>query len=580
MQTIQILQDSLINKIAAGEVIENPTSVLKELVENAIDAKADNIRIEIKGSGLLLIKVEDDGMGMNSKDAVLCFKRHATSKIQKFEDLINVNTMGFRGEALASIAAVAKIDLKTSIKNIATFVKVEASKIISVNEIARTKGTTIEVKSLFYNVPVRKKFQKSLSYINSEIIKTIINLALSKPNIGFSLILNGKTIFSSAFNKEKKEKSFKKRIKELLSKDFIYSSDVNFEFQNIKIFGFIGNPKTCKKTRSMQSLIINDRIVTCPAISRFIKEAYATRIAEDDFPIFALHITLPSNFIDVNVHPQKKEIRLREQIFIKEAIMKAIDTAFIKEKPNEKNKVSFVKEINFNKSNNDEYQKIPKENIFEKFEKQLIFKDFNFFENFFKDFLYINNFVFIDAKFLKTYLDLEEENEIIIIDLSSIYSYFLFEKIKLKKNISKVQKLLIPIDIELSTNDLNFLENNLQNFSNLGFDIRIISKSSIVIDQMPDILTKEDIKDLFFLILEDLKHFSKINIIDHIYEKKIAKEISSLSKRKIFSKKEAINLLKMFIDNKNIRFDALGNPFFITLNKNKIEKLFKNRENK
>ncbi len=579
MQKIQILHDSLINKIAAGEVIENPTSVVKELVENSIDANAKNIHIEIKGSGLLSIKVEDDGSGMNKEDAILCFERHATSKIQKFEDLINVNSMGFRGEALASIAAVSKVELKTSQDSIATCIKIEASKLINVSEVARTKGTTIEVKSLFYNVPVRKKFQKGPSYINSEIIKTVTNLSLSKPNIGFSLILNGKNIFSSSYNEEKKELSFKKRIKEFLSKEFVSSNiDVDFEANNIKIFGLIGNPHVSKKTRSMQHLIVNDRVVTCISISRFIKDAYSTRIAPDDFPVFALNIMVPPNFIDVNVHPQKKEIRLRELVFIKEAINTAINKAFIKEPQKaEKNQRFFEKEISFTKIEDDKYQKIPKENIFQKFERQMIFDDFNFIENIFNDFLQINNFIFIDGKFLKNYLDLEDEDQIIIIDLSAIYAYFLFEKIISKKSISKSQNLLIPINMDLSSNDLNFLEENLQNFTNLGFDIRVISKNSIVIDSMPDIITKESVKDLLVIILEDLKNFDKTNIIDEIYEKKIAKEINILSKRKSFSKKEAINLINIFIENKNIKFDFLGNPFFTTLNKNKVEKLFKTR---
>lgn len=582
VQTIQILPDALINKIAAGEVIENPTSVIKELVENSIDANAKNIRLEIKGSGLQSIKVEDDGCGMNKEDAVFCFERHATSKIQKFEDLINVSSMGFRGEALASIAAVSKVELKTSENTVATCVKIEGTKIISINEIARTKGTTIEVKSLFYNVPVRKKFQKSLSYINSEIIKTCINLSLSKPNIGFSLILNDKKVFSTHFNDEKKEISFKKRIKELLSNEFSSTSiEVNFEANNIKIFGFIGDPSSSKKTRAQQYLIINDRLVTSHIISRFIKDAYSTRIAEDDFPIYALHIEVPQNFIDVNVHPQKKEIRISEQIYIKEAIKKAIDNAFldkdfvIENKVEEKKEIFFDKEISFKKIEDENFQNKPKENIFDKFEKQLIFEKLDLTETIFKDFFQINNFVFIDAKLFKSYLDLKDEDEIILIDLSAIYSYLLTEKITSKKNISKSQNLLIPIIIELDKYDINFIEENHQNLSNLGFEIRVISKNSIAIDSMPDILTKDNLKNLFFLIIEDLHNFDKTNLVDKIYEKKIAKEISLLSKKKNFSKKEAIDLLKMLIDMKNVKFDFLGNPFFITFNKEKIEKFFK-----
>lgn len=575
-RTIQILQDSLINKIAAGEVLENPTSVVKELTENSIDAKAENIHIEIKGSGLLSIKVEDDGIGMNREDAVLCFERHATSKIKKFEDLININSMGFRGEALASIAAVSKVELKTSRDSMATLVKIEGSKLISVDEIARTRGTTVEVKSLFYNVPVRKKFQRAFSYINSEIIKTVTCLALSKPNIGFSLDLNGRLIFAADNNNEDIKTAFNKRIKQMLSGDFSSSvTDVDFDEDCVKILGSVGNPSACKKTKSSQYLIINDRVVTCHAISKFMKDAYSTRIAEDDFPIFVLNIKVPSNFIDVNVHPQKKEIRLTELVLIREAVKKAVDKAFIKELDKEKTPVFFENEISFAKTEENSCQESAKENIFEKFEKQLIFENFNPLENIFKDFLQTNNFVFLDAKLLKSHLDLKDDEEILIIDLSAIYSYLLFEKIKTKKNISRQQNLLIPITIDLHSGDIYFLENNLLNLSDLGFEIRVVGKNAVVIDAMPDIIANESVKDVFFLILEDLKHFDKTDAVDKIHEKKIAREISVLSKTKKFSRKEAINLLNIFIDAKNVKFDFLGNPLFIALDKVKIEKLFK-----
>lgn len=580
MQTINILPDALINKIAAGEVIENPTSVVKELVENSIDAKAKNIHIEIKGSGFLSIKVEDDGIGMNKDDAIFCFERHATSKIKNFEDLIKVNSMGFRGEALSSIAAVSKVDLKTSQDTVATFVKIEGSKIIDISEVARTKGTTIEVKSLFYNTPVRKKFQKALSYINSELIKTIINLSLSQPNLGFSLNLNGKDEFVLPYNSDSKEIAFNKRVKELLSKEFLSSLDVNYEDNNIKIFGLIGSPNTCKKTRSCQFLIINDRVVTSSLISKLIKDAYATRISEDDFPIFSLNIKMPSSFIDVNVHPQKKEIRLTEIVYIKDAINKMIEKAFIIDKTNVSSKpfseptTFFENKLEFTQVDNQNISK-PKENIFDKFEKQLLFENFSSNNHLFNDFIQINNFVLLDAFVYKSFLDLKDDDELLLVDLSNIYSYFLYEKILSKKPISKTQNFLVPQEVLLSLDDINFLEQNLDNFSNLGFEIRVLSKKSIAIDAIPEIVQKENLKDLLFLILEDFRNYDKTNLVDKIYEKRVAKEISIISKKKSYSKKEAIELLSIFINLKNIKFDFLGNPFFITFNRDKLEKLFK-----
>ena len=330
-QSIQILDDNLINKIAAGEVIESPVSVIKELVENSIDANAKNIVIEVKKSGLELIRVEDDGIGMSKEDAYLCFKRHATSKIKTFDDLISVDSMGFRGEALASIAAVSKVEIKTSIKNVATHLKLDRSQIIFEKEIARTRGTTLEIKALFYNVPVRKKFQKTLTYLNSEIVKIITNLSLTRPDIGFKLILNSDTKISTDPQALDKKVAFKNRIKNLLAKDVIKSAlEVDFSRNDIEIFGLISDPNFSKKNKAYQYLIVNNRAIYSSIISKFIKEAYFTKIQENEFPVFALQIKLPFQFVDVNVHPQKKEIRIRELVFIKGAIKKDIDQAFEK----------------------------------------------------------------------------------------------------------------------------------------------------------------------------------------------------------------------------------------------------------
>ncbi|MFA6119492.1 MAG: DNA mismatch repair endonuclease MutL [Parachlamydiales bacterium] len=581
---IQILDDILINKIAAGEVIENPISVIKELVENSLDAQAKNIIIEIRQSGFISIKIEDDGIGMSKEDAVLCFQRHATSKIKNFEDLLNISSMGFRGEALSSIAAVSKVDLKTSKDDLATHVKVEASKIILVDEIARNNGTSIEVKSLFFNVPVRKKFQKSLSYINSEIIKTSTQLAIANPNIGFKLILNEKIIFSCQNNELKKNEAFKKRVKELFQDDFVSSCiELDFQSENISIYGYIGLPQYSKKTKSLQHLIINDRVVSNYLISKFIKDAYANRIAEDDYPIFALNIKLPNNLIDVNVHPQKKEIRISDSFYLKDFIKKAIDYAFenkFKENKNEEFKACFSNDLNFKKAdfNPHAYEEETsflkdKENVFQKYEKQMYFeKIYN--ESPIENFLLIDRFVLIDSNCLH---DLEGSgvNELLVIDLGVLNAGLLFEKIKNKKGFSKIQNLLVPINIELSKSDMAFVEENIDSFINLGIDLKVITQKSISIEAIDESIINENINELFFVILEDLKFFNKSEKIDHIYEKKLSRELLMFSKKKKYSMQEAKDLLKKFKDMKNTNFDSLRDPHFIKLDKEKIERLFK-----
>lgn len=580
---IEILEDNLINKIAAGEVIESPSSVVKELIENAIDAKGTKIYIEIKKAGLELIRVEDDGIGMNKNDALLCFKRHATSKIKSFDDLINVSSMGFRGEALASIAAVSKIDLKTSTKDIATFVKMDASKMISISEIARTKGTSIDVKHLFFNVPVRRKFQKTYSYINSEIIKIVICLALSHPKIEFKLVLDEKEqILTPSFLDEEKI-AFKKRVQNLLSKEFSQSSYlVDYSIDNINIFGLIGSPHIAKKTRSVQYLIINNRVVSSYLIAKFIKLAYATRISEDDFPIFAINIKMPSSFIDINVHPQKKEIRLREYLFIKEAINKAIDQAFekdfLKKEDKTATKAVFNSDINFTNPKVSQDTEVEKVNIFQKYEKQMLFDKFFDIQNIIDEFLQIDNFIFIESKYLQSFIDDIEDEKMVIIDLGAIFTTDLFEKIKNRKNFSKSQKLLVPINITLCPNDITFVEDNIKVFVDLGFELHRIGKDQIVIEAIDEIILREDLNGLFFLILEDLKQYNKTDKVDALYERELAKKLNSFAKTKSFSTQEAINLLNLFINNKMSCFDPLGNKILINVSKDQIERqFFKNK---
>ena len=579
MSHIKILEDNLINKIAAGEVIESPVSVVKELIENAIDAKAIKIYIEIKKAGLELIKVEDNGIGMGKNDALLCFKRHATSKIKSFEDLINVSSMGFRGEALASIAAVSKIDLKTSTKDVATFVKMDAARMVSISEIARTKGTSFDVKHLFFNVPVRRKFQKTHSYINSEIIKVATALAMSHPEIEMKLVIDDKALFLAPSFLDEKKEAFKKRVKNLLSKEFSKASYiVDYSINNIKIFGLIGSPNASKKTRSNQYLIINNRVVVSNLIAKFIKQAYATRISEDDFPIFAIGLDIPTSFIDVNVHPQKKEIRFREYQFIKESIKKAIDLAFEKdflEKKDGRSKKAIIdSNLNFTKMDIPQEIEIEKVNIFQKFERQMLFDKFFDIQNIMDEFLQIDNFIFFESKYLKNVIDDIEDEKMVIIDLSAVFAKDLFEKMKNRKNPSKSQKLLVPINITLSPSDSAFVEENIKSFLDLGFDLHRIGKDQIVIDAIDEILVREDINDLFFVILEDVKQYNKSDKVDALYEKKLAKKINLFAKNKSFSTQEAINLLNLFINNKMSYFDPLGNKILIKVSKDQIDKQF------
>ncbi len=332
---IRVLTDHTINKIAAGEVIENPASVVKELVENALDAGATEICIEIKGGGRQLIRITDNGCGMSADDALLCLERHATSKIREVEDLLSIDTMGFRGEAIPSIASISKFTLITSPnppihpEQIGTMVSVDGGKILHSSPAACSPGTCIEVKNLFFNVPVRKKFQKSPAYDANEIQKMLTLLALGYPTIKFQLISNEKSILTAPQpKKDSLQKNIGQRIEDILGKDFFEEVIPLESHKNeCSLHGFIGLPSAHRPNRTGQYLFINKRAVYSPFVAYVVKEGYGPSLPPNRHPIFVLHLHLPGQWVDVNVHPQKKEVRLRQESLFKEMIFKAVENA-------------------------------------------------------------------------------------------------------------------------------------------------------------------------------------------------------------------------------------------------------------
>lgn len=327
---IRVLDEHTINKIAAGEVIENPASVVKELVENALDAGAKEICIEIKGGGRQLIRITDNGSGMNSDDALLCLERHATSKIKDVHDIYSIDTMGFRGEAVPSIAAISKFNILTcdSENQKGTMVVVEAGKILKCCPVVRAQGTTIEVKSLFFNVPVRRKFQKSPAYDANEILKMVSAIALGYPTITFQLISDQKNVLSTHTSTGTFIDRLGERIKDVLGIDFLESTcSVEIEQDGYSLKGFIGQPSQTRHNRSGQYLFINQRAISSPLISFAVREGYGTMLSTGRHPLYLLHLTIPGTLVDVNVHPQKREVRLRQEQVLKEMVIKAVNTA-------------------------------------------------------------------------------------------------------------------------------------------------------------------------------------------------------------------------------------------------------------
>lgn len=319
---LRILPGNIANMIAAGEVVQRPASVVKELVENAVDAGAEQISVIIKDSGRTLIQVIDNGKGMNPDDAVLCFERHATSKIATAEDLEDITTFGFRGEALASIAAVAEVTLKTRTEDEEVGCQVEfaASVHNSTTEIATPKGTNIAVRNLFYNVPARRKFLKSDNVEFKHIVEEFTKVALTRPEIGFSLSHNGKDVFVL-----KPAKSLKYRIMDLLGASVTGDVvDVCADTSVVSLRGFVGRPDTARKTLGNQFFFVNGRYFRSPYLHKAVMKAYEGMIADEVTPSYFIYLEVDPHSVDVNISPTKSEVKFEDDSFIFQVVYASV----------------------------------------------------------------------------------------------------------------------------------------------------------------------------------------------------------------------------------------------------------------
>lgn len=319
---LRILPGNIANMIAAGEVVQRPASVVKELVENAVDAGAEQISVIIKDSGRTLIQVIDNGKGMNPDDAVLCFERHATSKIATAEDLEDITTFGFRGEALASIAAVAEVTLKTRTEDEEVGCQVEfaASVHNSTTEIATPKGTNIAVRNLFYNVPARRKFLKSDNVEFKHIVEEFTKVALTRPEIGFSLSHNGKDVFVL-----KPAKSLKYRIMDLLGASVTGDVvDVCADTSVVSLRGFVGRPDTARKTLGNQFFFVNGRYFRSPYLHKAVMKAYERMIADGVTPSYFIYLEVDPHSVDVNISPTKSEVKFEDDSFIFQVVYASV----------------------------------------------------------------------------------------------------------------------------------------------------------------------------------------------------------------------------------------------------------------
>jgi DNA mismatch repair protein MutL len=321
---IQLLPDNIANQIAAGEVIQRPASAVKELLENAVDAGANEIKLIVNDAGKALIQVIDNGKGMSDTDARMCFERHATSKIKNIEDLFHIKTMGFRGEALASIAAVAQVELKSKKEDesIGTYIEIDNSVVKKQEPVAMERGTSIAMKNLFFNVPARRNFLKSNHSELRHIMDEFIRVSMSFPDIFFSLTSNGQQVFHL------ERATLKQRIVQILGNSY-QSKLVTVEEQTdyMNIYGFVGKPETAKKTRGDQYFFVNNRFIKSAYLNHAVMGAFDSMIAKDSFPMYTLFIDLDPAQLDINVHPTKQEIKFEDEKIVYAFVQSAVKHA-------------------------------------------------------------------------------------------------------------------------------------------------------------------------------------------------------------------------------------------------------------
>jgi len=482
MGLIRVLNDAVINQIAAGEVIENPASVVKELVENSLDAGAKRIWVEIRGGGFQLIQVADNGSGMSRDDAVLAFERHATSKIAKIDDLNTLHTMGFRGEALASIASVARVELVTAEEGKdGTEVVVEGGVMKSARPASRDRGTTIQVRSLFYNVPARKKFQKSSSATTSEIHRLLLTLALARPDVSFEFKSHDELILSAEGEVENSLLSnLDGRIGSVFESSFMLGRRaLEAEHEGYWVQGWIGSPVDDRVNRSSQYLFINQRSVISPLVAASIRAGYGHRLGEKRYPIFVVQLGVPPEDVDVNVHPQKREVRFRDEERLREFLRRATESAFHETRPTV---------VSFQERSETVYSAMP-----------LAFRE----ENASPELVEIPDVIGMYEHYLLLHA---HEEGILWVDLQKAEEQMVLSSLTQESSGVRSQGLLIPIPVELSGN----LDEKQQLLQQVGYSVQRSGKNQYLIDGIPPFLEMSDATEGLKLVLEEEDPFKRL----------------------------------------------------------------------
>ncbi|MDB5274350.1 MAG: mutL [Chitinophagaceae bacterium] len=603
---IKLLPDAIANQIAAGEVVQRPASVVKELLENSIDSGAKSIQLIIKDAGKALVQVVDDGKGMSPADARMSFERHATSKITKAEDLFALRSYGFRGEALASIAAVAQVELKTRADQdeVGTCIRIEGSEVVSVESCALKKGSSIQVKNLFFNIPARRNFLKSNQVELKHILDEFTRVALAYPEIGFSFYQNDIQTFNL------QAKSLSERIVDLLGNSY-REQLITCEEQtdNLTVKGFIGKPNSAKKTRGDQFFFVNRRFIKSGYLHHAVINAYEGLIPADTHPFYLLMLELPPEMIDVNVHPTKTEIKFEDERtvygILAASIRRAISKHHVTPSLDFEIDINIERMMGFQSSYNNEtkssngnsgsyrpqqfageqkergsnweslYDNIPAYKEEARQTESLVFSSAANQERSSTNVVASENPSTFQLH--NQYIITQVKSGLVMIDQQAAHERILYERFlkNLKNKNGASQQSLFPQQLELSPGDFTLMLSIEHELNALGFMFSVFGTHTIQLNGTPSEVTEGEEKELFEGLLEQFKHFKSELKLDNT--ETLAR---SLAKRSCMKSGHPLALPEMnaiigqLFSCDNSRYTPSGKTTMVLLDIEKVTQLF------
>lgn len=596
---IQLLPDSIANQIAAGEVVQRPASAVKELMENSIDAGADNIRLIVKDAGKALIQVIDNGKGMSETDARMSLERHATSKIRKAEDLFTLHTMGFRGEALASIAAVSQMEMRTRLEGqeLGTCVVVEASEVKRQAPVACEKGTSISVKNLFYNIPARRNFLKSNPVELKHIIDEFLRLALANPDIRFSFIQGDEVIYDLEPGK------LGQRIVSIFGKSYQEQLAACQEETSLtKVRGYVGKPDASKKTRGEQFLFVNRRFIKSNYLHHAVMSAFEGLLPDNSFPFYVIFIEIDPKHIDVNVHPTKTEIKFDDEravyAVVRSAVRQAIGSHNLTPSIDFHSDVNIISKLSqaatqskdvyfeerfstaLHRSNQDNWEKLfeghPKLTE-QKDEKPGEVQVLRFESSLNKSDEQISQEEKVLFQLHYRYIVRQVKSGMMILNQQLAHERILFERFsnQLKNRSAESQQSLFPQTITLSAADFALVMEMEQEITALGFRFEVFGKNTLLINGIPSNLSSGREKELFEGLLDQFKiNQSELSLpLKENLARSLAKRACIKTGQKLV-KEEMQSLIDSLFACNTPNYTPDGRPTFFIFDVNKIESYF------